>query len=379
MTLRLYRTAVLAALVVLAMLAPARGQQRELPPQIVAAGTLGGPEQAQIDDFVRENVALLASEDPAQVKRGRQALLAPLEDRQATVVFRTHYSQQLVPELSRLAGGPTELHAINALVVAGPLATKPAADLAVKYLADPRVAVRYAAAAALRDTFEALEQASPAIVPIDATNLVDRLSSGLTTEADARVFDVQVRALGAAAAMQRGNFESVATQALRGLAERGAERLQKLSTKPDGDEFVTSLVRAGGILRDAVGAANNRVDADLAKRIAGFGGHLWGWVYRGISNGDNPPAKQGTDPAIAARRSLASTAVLTAHNAMYFGAQRIQPNTQDSVQGAELAKSVAEASAAGDGRFLQGSRQIFGAGGFMTSSPLSFPPNQFIK
>jgi len=64
---------------------------------------------------------------------------------------------------------------------------------------------------------------------------------------------------------------------------------------------------------------------------------------------------------------------------MFFGAQRIQSGLADPFRGGEPATWVTEAAQASDGRFLQRTREILGPGGFMTTPPLSFPPDQFIK
>jgi hypothetical protein len=373
--------AALTAVIAPCLVAGALGQQVSLTEDIISASALTQPQRDRLHAFVAETIPMLASDNPSEVKRGRSGLLAPLDNKRISVSFRLAYSEELTPILSGMARGRSELGAINALVVAGPLATVQATTMIEQFVKDNRAAVRYAAMSGLRRTFEALESTSPAIGAPDAASLVDRIAIRLLEEDNPQVFDACVRTLIQAGALRRQSFEGVSAKALSALATKGGERLRKLSTRPDGEELLAALVRAGGALRDAASNPQTPVSSDLARDMVAFGGDMWGWMYRGITGGDNAGVQPGDADAAAQakrdRRLLASQAVSIGQAVMYFAADRLTAG--EPFKPSDAPKWVAEATLSADAQFLRRAKELLGGAGPMTRPPLNFAVDRFVK
>ncbi|MCC6661137.1 MAG: hypothetical protein IT437_09655 [Phycisphaerales bacterium] len=383
MTFTRFRIArALLCLMVAALIRPALGQQRDLPENVVRGASPGPAELDQLDRYVNEYVPLISSQDPREITRGRTALLRPLEDRQIGVRFRDEYSSRLVPKFEALLAGPNEINGINALVVAGALATKPATDLIEKYSTDTRVAVRYAAEAALGKTFQAISETSPAIVGMDAVQLVRRLAARLETEDNAWVFDAAVRSLIKAGQITRNGYEAASAEALSGLAAGAGGKLRKLAGGKDDDAFAAAVIRAAGTLRDAAGNNARPFSTEQAKAAAALGGELWAWVFRGVSGSPNPPIPVDASTAeverIKERRRLSAEAVSAAQGVIAIALGRLQPGIANPFQD-DLSNLVSEATAEADARFLQRTREVFGPAGVMGRPPLSFQAGRFLR
>jgi hypothetical protein len=362
-----------------ALAAPAVAQQRDLPAEVVR----GQPQPEQLQAYVDENVALLSSQDPREVSRGRTMLLRPLDDRQASVRFRDAYSATLLPKLEPLVAGSSEMNGINALVVAGALATKPATLLIEQYSQDPRVAVRYAASAALGRTFRAISDSAPAIVGSEAAALVQRLAGRLATEESADVFDAEVRSLIRAADITRDGYQAASAAALSGMARGVSDKLSKLTGLADDDTFVGAANRAAGTLRDAAGNNARPMTPEQLKLAAELGGRIWGWVFKGISGGHIPLIDPNASPADAEkarqRREFASKTLSAAQGVIAIALGRLQPGQPDPFQGNDTPELVKQATRDSDSRVLQKSREYLGPAGVMSRPPLSFEAGTFIR
>lgn len=374
---RIARAFVCALLAGLA--APTLAQQRDLPAEVVR----GQPQEGQLGEYVNEGVRLLSAQDPKEVRSGRTMLLRPLEDRQASVRFRDEYSSLLAPKLEALVASASEVNGINALVVAGALATRPATELIENYSQDPRVAVRYAAAAALGRTFRAISEASPAIVGNDAAALVQRLAGRLATEESADVFDAQVRSLIRASEITREGYQAASAQALSGMARGISDKLAKLSGAEGDDGFVGAANRAAGTLRDAAGNTARPMTPEQLKLAAELGGRIWGWVFTGISGGQIPLFGPDANPADAdkarERREFASKTLAAAQGVIAIALGRLQPGQPDPFQGNDAPELVRAATRDSDTRVIQKSREYFGPAGVMSRPPFSFPVGTFFR
>jgi hypothetical protein len=362
-----------------AFAAPAVAQQRDLPAEVVR----GQPQAEQLKAYVDENVALLSSQDPKEVSRGRTMLLRPLDDRQASVAFRDLYSSLVVPRLTPLVAGPSEINAIDALFVAGGLATAPATQLIENSAQDPRGPVRFAAAAALGRTFRAISQSSPAIVPGDATALVQRLSGRLAGEENAHVFDRVVRSLIEAGNISRDGYQAASAAALSGMARGVSDKLSKLTGLAEDDAFVGAANRAAGTLRDAAGNNARPMTPEQLKLAAELGGRIWGWVFKGISGGHipliDPNASMADAEKARQRREFASKTLSAAQGVIAIALGRLQPGQPDPFQGNDTPELVKQATRDSDSRVLQKTREYLGPAGVMSRPPLSFEAGTFIR
>ncbi len=369
----------------LALLVPtaSRGQACDLPGPIISATTLSDDQKKQIQDCVATNVRLLESADPAEVKRGREALLKPLQNGEASVTFRLRYSEAAAPELERLAAQQNDpKKAINALIVAGALATTQAANILRKFQEDQRVAVRFTATASCKRIFIAIEGAAPAMAKEDAARIVDDLGRRCGQEQDPDVFDAGVRSLITAGQITRPQFADVRLQALRVLAQQADQRVRQLPIAPAADRDLASLVRAGGALRDA--AANNQIDLpdETSRFILEFGADLWAHMVKRLEARQFPVVQPGDEPAAAeakrAARSIPVQVVQIGQVAMFFAATNLG-DARAIEQVKQAADWVGQATPDGDAMFTRRARELIGPGGILSKPPLfNYPNDRFL-
>ncbi|MFM9994490.1 MAG: hypothetical protein ACKVU4_01670 [Phycisphaerales bacterium] len=374
----------LPALIVLAgvLLGVGRAQaQNDLPRAIVEAAALQPDQERELERWTSANMRMLEADDQGDMKKGREALIRPLTNRNASVSFRLKYSGLLAPTLGRLAQDANEPRAINALILCGWIATTQSALVLDQMLADPRTAVRYSAAAACGRTFAAVGGGSPAIAAVDAIGLVDRLGRQLADETDAFVLDRCVVSLIAAGQVARDGFGSLREQGLSVLATRAGERLRALPVGPDADKFLPSFVRAGGALRDA--AANmqfNLHDDNVTRPIVKFGARAWAHVAQRLEAGQFEQIQPGDEPQVADAKRDARKVIVqlvqVGRGTMFFAATRLDAGS--AFEPPEPVEWVAQADAKGDNQFVRRARELIGPGGQLTKPPFGYPASEFL-
>lgn len=360
--------------------APVRAQC-DLPRGVVEAAMLSADHERELQRCASANLALLQNDDRAEMKKGRDGLLRPLTNKNASVSFRLKYSEALAPTLGRLAQDDNEPRAINALIVCGALATTQAAHELDRMLADPRDAVRYSAAGACGRTFSAIDAASPAITAEDAVRLVERLGRQLADETDADVFDRCVRSLMAAGLVTRDGFGRLREQGLGVLAARAGARLKALPIGPGADALLPSFVRAGGALRDA--AANGQLNLNertVTRPILEFGARAWVHVAQRLEAGQFDQIQAGDEPQVAAgkrdARKVIVQVVQVGQATMFFAATRLGAGR--AFEPREPMEWVAQADGRGDDLFIRRTGELMGPGGILSKAPFGYPANEFL-
>ena len=165
-------------------------QAQDLAQEVRRAAQLAPDQATAVTNYVKDHSANLASNDPQQIRRDRAALLSPLADEQATPAFRIRYSEALAPIIKPLAENASDIVAINALVLAGDLATAAGAEILTKAAGSTKPAIRYQAVYGLRRTFEALgTMLSPTMRTDQIEDLVKLIGRRLSEETDALVID----------------------------------------------------------------------------------------------------------------------------------------------------------------------------------------------
>lgn len=340
---------------------PARAQN-ELGPEIVRAATLP-PDAGEKIDAAARALDLLTSDDPAVIQRGRNALLAPLRDRRASVAFRTAYGDRLIPTLRELVRAERDLVAINALRIAGEAATSDSAAVLAGATTEKRVSVRYAAVAGIGRTFDALAEANPAINADGANRLIDTLAGIVAAETDPDVLDAAVRAVISARRVDRPNFESVRGRSFTVLSKAAAERLQKLGGDAASLRALPALVRAAKAVRDAMIENNPRLRLGDAEMKAGaeLAGHLVGYVIRRVQQGQLPPVVPADDAGAAqdkrTRREHAASAASLSESIVALATATAPARYAEQNLADDLRKTTSE----GDNAFLRRSLTLMRA------------------
>ena len=360
-------------------------QRNELPIAIITASELTAEQVAEITRFVEANAKRMESADVAEVRTGRVALLEPVDNRDpaAAVGFRLKYGEIAAPQLRRIASGPDEVQAINALIVAGAIATLNTAAVLQEGFEDPRVAVRFGAFAASRRVFRAIELFSPAISDRDAIDFATRITQRMEAEADPQCFDAAVKALLSATEVRRQRFERVRLSAWKSLAEALSRKLNKLACDPAGDAFLPAVKRGSEAISAAAVqmAADLRADIGNAKAVLEVGAHIWAHVSCSIEDGHASAISLEDPPEVADRkreqRAALGALVDTGSTLMGLGVGAI---TDAMVyQAKDAGNWVREANAEKDRVFTKRVHDLLGPGGVITKPPLNYPGDAFIK
>jgi hypothetical protein len=352
---------------VLLALPPVCRAQQPLPPEIVSAPSLSSDARSSIGTYVSEIVPKLTGEDDAAFFRARDAALEPLQQPSCSVAFRIEYGRQLMDTLKSLAAGSSEVRAINAMRIAGQLASDPAVDLLQRSLTDERVSVRYAAVLGLRMAFEAIESQPPAIVPDSASRVVVLLSKRFDAEQDAYVIDAIIRALDAAGRITSANYAATRDQAYTLLAKELGKRVANAKPGEFDEGQLASLLRAGVALRDAVTRIAVPLQRDTLIAAAGYAGDLLALSAREVQGSDLSPE----------RRAALVNLVAAAQAIVPLAADRVAPGGGFTGLPAGMNDALAGATRTSDARFLEQVDAAVGPNGKLAGTPFSFPPTRF--
>lgn len=362
------RTLQAVCLLLAAILAPAPwagAQTAGLPKEIVEAQQLSTEQTAQVQKYIADNLPKISSGNKSDLKAGRDALLDPFKDRGISVAFRQEYSGKgLVKDLAQLTAGTDETIAINAIRVAGELATSESADLLETQLNDPRMAIRYSAAAGLCRTFDAVATTSPAMVTSATIQMVTRLGQMLTTERQPEVLDASVRALARATRMDKKELAGVREAALDTLADSASARLKKMGAAVEDDAAAPAMLRALTVIRESLANANEALqpNATGVKKAAELAGHAIEYINRNLKELQKRPA---------ANRATQEAMLREAETILGAAAQR----TGGQYTERKLANDFAQGPA-GERSFFQKVLEILL---WLQGPPFAFPEGTFVK
>jgi hypothetical protein len=338
MTRRRIATVLMLGLGVLVPAWTARAQGASLPAEVIRSGQ---PEK-QIEDYVKEWAGKLESADAETMLRARDRLLEPLEGKDVGVGTRQVYSRTAVPALQKLADGPSYHNGINAMRVAGAIATFESGSLLAAKLTAKEPAQRRFAAAQLGRVFFAIDAATPAISPIDAKTLVDKLGAALVTEQDPEAFQGMVQHLVAATRIERESFSGLRSDAFIVMAQSVGKRAQAMKGEPADAAILPTLVQAQLAARDAVLQVNpqQQLSAAAKKQALDLQGRMLAYVVRTRAMF---PAGEPEKRKMAA--SIVNLAEVTCKNELQ------ELNIPFQSQG--MTDDFKAATPAGDGAFLQ--------------------------
>jgi hypothetical protein len=348
---------------------PALGQSTGITPELRRIAQLSTDQAAVVQQYVRENSANLSSDNPDLIRRNRAALLEPLADEQTSPAFRLKYSELLMPLIGPLATNKSEIVVINALVIAGDLATAQSTDVLKAAASADKPAVRYQAAYGLRRTFEALA-AMPTLTmrPDQAEDAVKAIAARLGTERDTLVLDGLVHA-GLAAC----NITSLRSPALINLSN-AVSGLAKSADAAASPTLAPVLLRAGLGTRDVLSQSlSAQVSADAVKAAAELGGHLIAYCIKAAQTQGIPLAQRGQSE-YATRETFAQLAT-TAENIVLFA---LTSRGAGSVQAKQLGEKLKAGTASGDVAFVEDALTVVGSTGMLSKAPFSFAPGTFI-
>jgi hypothetical protein len=355
--------------------------QRDLPGTITSAPMLSPDQRQQVEQWVRDTAPGLGDESPAVRKRSRDAVMRQLANPSVSAAFRLAYSKLLMPVITPLADDERTVVAVNAMLVAGELATTASAELLQKHRADKRIEVRFAAVAGTERLFRAIEAKAPTIDPREAELLVTQLGRGVREETNAYVLDVYVRALMAASAVNgggsRSDFATLRSRALSELSRSITDRIQKQATVGNDSASLSAFLRAGRALRDAM-TQGARLPDETVRDAVVYAGNVASFLLTRFEAGDYPlpdPAG-GEDARQEALRARASAVqLLTMVEAIiHFGSVNLDPDRAPPRM--TMAEEFGKATAVGDKAFRLAVTTVIDRDGILAGEPFRIRPDR---
>jgi len=335
------RRTILTILLAGAMSFVARAQQ-VIPPEIIVKGELTQADRDVVLNFVKERVSHLADADPASMKRNRDELLSPFRNPSVSVSFRQAYNTSAIAELKRLADDPKDVVAVNAMRVAGELATSDATAILEKKITDPRMAVRFAAVSGVERTMAAISARNPALPPDRVKFLIELVGKVIVDpkNADSEVVFAAERAL--ITSLNVG-LEGVRPLAFKTLSNSVSALAKRYAAVPTPVVMQVVFLRAGEATRDAIGNLQSELKGDNLKDAAVLCGNLLSWAYCQVKSGQLAVGQKET-------RDEPTKIVRVAETSLALACQKAKVAPPGDVK---LGDDFAKAEAAGDTSFTR--------------------------
>lgn len=370
----------LAALgALLCIASPLRAQCQIAQDIIRTPNELAAAQKDAIRVFVECATPGLSAPEPLKISQSRTMFIDALRDPQVSVPFRIELGKQLDPILTRLVADKRDMVVINALVIAGELATDQGITIAEKHLKHADPAVRYAAVHAITQTFEAVARTTPAVRDEPLDRAIVALGKQLAAESDPRVIDALARALAAALDIPRTEFSQVRARALSELSLRLGARLKGAAGNPIDPMLLDTAVGCGTTVRNALANAGvqGRLPEQAITDACGLGGDMLATVTRMIRDtAALPPIAAGDEdpaPKIQAR-VLPSQAVALAETIISLAGVK-SPVLDNPAK--RLSDMLKTAKPQDDALFLDGVQQLIGRDGAVIKQK-GFKPDRFL-
>ena len=247
----------------LACVATPVGAQCNVPADVWRKPQPNGDENAQMRACVESHLPALKGEDIGVLAASRRELTDILADDNLSVQARLVFNESLQAELAKQGAGADQARAINAVRLAGEIATDRTIAIVYAALDSKDATVRYAACSALGRALRTYGLPGLALGPQQGDEAITRLSNLLKKETDPKVLDAIVRSLATVAALQGppSAADELSLKAIRALCDGITARLVALDKNAAGDDLTRVFVRAGEGMSVVFGA---RVEAGVS-------------------------------------------------------------------------------------------------------------------
>lgn len=330
-------------------------QVQTLPKDIVTATSSLTPSQVDtIKQFVTANVGDLAADtDPIKIRRARQTILDPLQDTAVSAPFRLEYSRALEGKLGELANSSKNIVAVNALLIAGELATEPGVAIVEKQLGSKDVSIRFTAVKGIGSALDAMARRTPALSKDRALKMVETLGRMMPGEADERVYDGIARGLVAGMGVT-----DVRDRAVSELSTRLVASLKQQAGKDLDAARNDTLIVCGSAVRDAAAAVGGRPKLGTAARADAtkLGVEMLTTASAWIKTGKEFPTVGKDDAADAADQKREARLQLRQIVALGEAIVALAGDAKGAAGG--LSKMLESARPEDDARFLESATQL---------------------
>lgn len=342
--------------------------------------TLAGKQTLDISDTstirtsAQEHLPALSGDDVLAAEEARNALLQPLRCKEVSVDFRLKFSQVVVPDLATMVGSPKDHVAMNAVRLAGEMATTSAVDEVLRpALSDKRPAVRLIAAAGLRQTLKIVTAPGAGSIRREGLDsVIDMLGRQLAVETDVNVVEHLVLALDAIPA--GGVNAALNTSAMEKLSSAMATQVKALRGRSDDSQrlrWVSALIRA----TDAVARPMTDVtSAGVTPQFRAVAGVLAGHTLAYSRDRLNASASELTSDS--GEGALLRTLVNTSERVLLLADAGI--NRKPGISRQTLLPAFEQAMSDGDTAVFAGEADKWiGASGTLTKAPYNAKASDF--
>lgn len=332
-----------------------------IPEGVITATSISADGAAAIKSTIDTSKGGLTG-DASTLKRSRSTLAGPLRTPGVSIAFRDAYTAQLIPVLRPLFTDKRDDVAINAIVLASELGTKPAVDLLTSALKDPRQSIRVRAGMGFARTFVTIREGTPALLSGQADAALVTLGDALGTETDPAVLDAIGTGLESAVKVPDTRMEGFRVKALSALVKGVSGAVRKAAAAQPTPIDVSALeLRATKVLFDALSLQQTPLPADLLVETGGLAGDVLASVNKRVQNGNLTEAQRNTLSIIATQSErvvIACTQKLD------------KPAAAEMKLGETLAKGE-------DDKFRADAAKIIGAEGVLTRPPFGLSTERF--
>jgi hypothetical protein len=329
--------------------------------------TLDAADSAAIRAAAEPNLQNLRSDDVAASQAARRALVQPLACEKVSVDFRLKFSNVVARELTTMVADKRDHVALNAVRLAGEMATQAAVDSVLRpALSDARPAVRLMAASGYRQTLRIVT--SPGGGSMSRANLeavVDAVAARLATEPDVGVVEHLVLALDAIAATgENAELNRVAMQKLAAAGSTQVKALRSRANEPQTVRWASALIRATDAVARPMTALGGPsvLNAEFRTAAAVFAGHTLAYARdRLVAAGDQLGAESAEAGLLKTLVNTSERVLLLADAGVAQGGgaprQTLLPAFERAIAGGSADEFVAEAD------------KWIGASGTLTKAP----------
>lgn len=342
---------------------------QSIEPAIVQASDLSEDQKAKIKQFIDKHKDGL-SEGHAEIKRARSALIAPIQqDPKVSVAFRLEYARVLTPTLRALTRGDRDINAVNALRLAGELATTSGLEILSDSLADKRPSIRFAAVSGFAATFSAIEATSPAIAPAQqAIRALTTLKTSMERETDPQVLEAYIIAFRAGSRVPTAKLAGVRPAAVKALAD-SVSLLARGVNDASRDAVFRRAVNAAREALIVQGINEPKLERAELEAAAGMAGEILASAHRRLKAGEL------SDDSDQTKRTRAELVLIVADadSTIQWANTGLSGPTFPSLKLSELIQQSKDAE------FQTTVLRVIGPNGLLTASPFGFKDDHFIK
>ncbi len=345
----------------------------DLPVEIVrSTGSLTESQRETVGAFAASLLPGLSSESAVEVAEARRALVKPLRDPQVTAPVRIELATRLKSSLTAAAGGKAEASAVNALVIAGDLATVESLGVIEAGMRSTGAPVRYEAAYASMRVFQTAGSAGASPIRADAVDgHVRTLESWLKAEPEPMVVAALVRALAAAAENAKAEFSSSRSRSLVSLANGIEARADVSGSKDLSPAMLEAVLLALLTERDQSASIKN---AEVSKAGARLAGHALAHTIRVLASGSRLSDVEGA--AIQPRELYAQVAA-SAETVIAASASQLSTGPAPTIRSYSLGDTLRKGTVRDDAQFAIDAKKHVDSGGTLGKPPFEFAAATF--